>query len=1247
MKITETIKGLPTKVKRQLKNAMLLACAIATFAAPAFGGGYSVLKEEHITSQAAAIEDVDLLLVAASAFGEARKVMNATDNDLKDIFVSNTSAIIGNKWPNMGLIIGARDSLSGSIWSNYQSPLTLSGSEVATYGDSNLADAYNKYKAFGYAIQNLNNNAQKSQGSAVAVEEGLDAMSAAAIRLSSFGVKFLNDYNPGPVLIALYDSSYLATYSSNKLVQIVLNNDVLKNIITLFGDPVVTIGATNWSFFVVINAVLAIVGFALSLLLTLLGNRNIGDGLRKFIIRIFIGTCGIYLIANFMSTVLGWVNETMLDVGQSDESRYVEENLNLYDWYLTGFKLPSGTNLQIDSKGNFIFTPDIVRSINEYTYGRIHGGGDDAAIKAQMESYTQSGNTGIASFIMPSYSSADGGEAWSTDVYYAVLKNYAENKEDLMDDGGNESSPLHGGGSFNLFKSRYFWMSDMRMDQNGDGWTASGYGGDNYYGLNPISAFNLVRSDFSGSGITATATVYPSIAYVAFDVNSLHAYTESASPNMNALTRFIACFTLVLAALKGLITIFTAGFGGLISGGVKTAVGSSHGLGQALGAVIALLGGIIGISLIMSMTMSLLDTVYGIALELVGDTEVLNSFLQPVQEAVGGIPVLGKVVMGICRSIAEAIMTLVLALTFPKLGGIPITVFAQFMADLPGHMAERAQMIESMLMSGRSSAGGGLGGPRGGSGQYGRMSRQMAGNAFSSASRQTGAIVGAGLAAAGSLAGAGLSLAGKQLNKKADGLEGKPENPGIKNWDDMSPEQQAKAAEAASSTDGWADMDEDARQAALKDAGVYDDNRADSGTPEHDPAMGADLGEADVVTPEEAAIGGTAAAESVDEEVPVENAVQDPAAGGLDESGAPIQEVGQESSMNQSVQETEPAPASAAAESGTLAETAPAAETTAQVIGMGGEGKTSGSAPSTGNGSGQTVNVKEGDHVEGSKQNVDNNVRQDAKMDAKSVDASNTVNTAEVGKELGTAPSSTMPTGELSGTAALGSTTAATAATGTVPGGTSGGITATAQQAQAAGKETVHSGSLPAGTGSSKTGRSAAQQSGANAHYTSVSQNTQTGGNTAQNTSAQANSMTQVNMGADQSRSVSQTGSSIQAPGGQQSLDQEIDPQARKAAEAGSAGQSMNNGTAKSQYGKEMTAKEQRQARLLHAAGDGLQMMGGNRTLGQGIVDALGYAKDAALIAATPEELQQSGFMTNLRMKRMEKEQRRSRQDRK
>lgn len=1234
MKVTETIKGLPTKVKRQLKNAMLLVCAIATFAVPAFGGGYSVLKEEHITSQAAAIEDVDLLLVAASAFGEARKVMNATDNDLKDIFVSNTSSIIGSKWPNMGLIIGARDSLSGSIWSNYQSPLTLSGSEVTTYGDGNLADAYNKYKAFGYAVQNLNNNAQKSQGSAVAIEEGLDAMSAAAIKLSSFGVKFLNDYNPGPVLIALYDSRNLATYSSNKLVQIVLNNDVLKNIITLFGDPVVTIGGTSWSFFVVINAVLAIFGFALSLLLTLLGNRSIGDGLRKFIIRIFIGTCGIYLIANFMSIVLGWVNETMLDVGQSDESRYIEENLNLYDWYLTGFKLPSGTQLQIDSTGNFIFTPDIVRSINEYTYGRIHGGGGADAIKAQMESYTQSSNVGIASFIMPSYSSADGGEAWSTDVYYAVLKNYAENKEDLMDDGGNESSPLHGLGTFNIFRSRYFWMSDMQMTQNGDGWTASGYGGDNYYGLNPISAFNLVRSDFSGSGITATATVYPSIAYVAFDVNSLHSYSDSASTNMNALTRFIACFTLVLAALKGLITIFTAGFGGLISGGVKTAVGSSHGLGQALGAVIALLGGIIGISLIMSMTMSLLDTVYGIALEIVGDTEVLNSFLQPVQEAVGGIPVLGKFLVGICRSIAETIMTLVLALTFPKLGGIPITVFAQYMADLPGHMAERAQMIESTLMSGRSSAGGGFGGPRGGSGQYGRMARQMAGNAFSSASRQTGAIVGAGMAAAGSLAGAGLSLAGKQLNKKADALEGKPDNPGIKNWDDMSPEQQAKAAEAASSTDGWADMDEDARQAALKDAGVYDDNRADSGTPEHDPAMGSDIGSVEEAPVEEsvaAAEDTLDAADSVVEEAP-----QDPAAGTVEENGAPIQEVGQESSMNQpAAQETEPAPA-APAEGGAPAETAPAA---APVIGTGGEGKTGGTVPSTGNGSGQTVNVKEGDHVEGSKQNVDNNVRQDAKMDAKSVDASNTVNTTDAGKELGTAPAATTPTGELSGT------TTGLGTTGTA----AGGITATAQQAQAAGKDTVHSGSLPTGTRSSKSGTSAAQQSGANAHYTSVSQNTQTGGNSVQNTSAQANGMTQVNMGADQSRSVSQSGmgTPTQAPGGQQSLDREMDPQARKAAEAGNAGQSMNNGTARSKYGKEMTAKEQKQARLLHAAGDGLQMMGGNRTLGQGIADAIGYAKDAALIAATPEELQQSGFMTNLRMKRMEKEQRRNNRNRK
>ena len=44
----------------------------------------------------------------------------------------------------------------------------------------------------------------------------------------------------------------------------------------------------------------------------------------------------------------------------------------------------------------------------------------------------------------------------------------------------------------------------------------------------------------------------------------------------------------------------------------KGALGSSPGLGQAVGGVIALVGGVFGIGVIMTMSFTLLDQVYGI-----------------------------------------------------------------------------------------------------------------------------------------------------------------------------------------------------------------------------------------------------------------------------------------------------------------------------------------------------------------------------------------------------------------------------------------------------------------------------------------------------------------------------------------------------------------------------------------------------------------------------------------------------------
>lgn len=1288
MKVTDQLKNLPAKMKKQMRTALLFACATATFMVPIFGGGYSVLKEKPLTSSAAAIEDVDLLLVGASAFGEARKVVNASDNEAIDTFVSNTSTIVGNKWQNIGLIVGAREALSGSTWSTYQSPITLSATEVATYGDDNIADAYNKYKAFGYAVQNLNNSAQKSNTTAVSVDEGLDAMSTAAIKLGSFGVKFLNDYNPGPVLLALYDSRNLATYSQNKLVQIVTNNEVLQNVICLFGDKV---PGTGVSFFVLLNGVIAIIGFALSMLLTLLGNRTIGDNIKHLLVRIVVGTIGIYLISNLMSVLLKYTTETILNVTVSETSHYVENNLNVYDWYLTGFSLPSGTTLKIDDSGNFVFTRADVRAINQYTYNRLVGGANDNNMKARMETYAQNGNMGTASFVTPSQTTGGEGSAWSTDAYYAIMDNYAQNKDDLLDGKDEEGSPLADKSSVR-YASQYFWMSYLNMRASGDGWEVTGIGGSSFYGLNPISAFNLIRSDFSGETITSTATVYPPIAYVAFDAVSVHDATGST--NMNSITRFIASFTLILAAMKGLITIFTAGFGGILAGGVKTSFGSSHGLGQALGGVIAIFGGVIGISVIMSMSLSLLDTIYGISKDLLVGTEVVDAFLQPLRDSLGKIPVFGSLLMIIASNGVDLVLTLILSLTFPKLGGIPITVFAQFMADIPGRIAERAMMIESMLMSGRSSAGGGLGHGRAGSGQYGRAAQGMASQAFTSGTKQAGAVMAAGTAAVGALAGASLSMAGKAINKKADSVEGKPKNPGLKNWDELTPEQQTKAAAVAESTDDWKNMDEEARQNACQEAGVYDDNTADIGSGTTDTEQTVDNEQTSdteqtsnteqSVDSEEVEEASSAGEPSDGSAGGTEQTIEDthvPGTAGMEDSisaargetadstadsvtgklpDAEGSTAGGNSPMTGGTSDQHISSSIGQAESGTTGKSPDAASTTGsgepahdgqaqgdvhspyingttgQTNSAGPSGKVSEGASISGGTTENGVTNVEGDHVENGDQQFHTNVEQQNKMDAKNVDESRHLN-ADEGTGSDISGMADQRTADASGIL-------------NAPGTSSGSDMKDMPGAQGLGMASVEKDGQT-GPGSGRFGTQTLSGAGGRSNgvntsqsgtptYHSVNDNiSQTDGNTNLNVAAEMTNRNQFNAG-DNSHTVNTPETDLSQSEG---LDQNnMRQQAERAADNRATGQSMN-GTSTSAWGREMSIKDQKTARRLHAVGDALQMVGGNRTMGQGISDALGHAKDAALAYTLPEEMgYASTFMTSVRVKRLEQQQRRN-----
>lgn len=1177
MKAVKMIKQLPDKLKAQLMAALLLVCMVLTFAVPAFNGGYSILKTEKITSSAG-VSDVDLLLVGSSAFGEARKVMNSTNPDAQEQFIKNMNSIVGSsgyKWQNLGLLLGPKDALSGSTWNVFQNPTTLSLSEVQNYNkDGNsegLEKAYEKYKAFGYAVEVLNLKAKKSHSSAASLEEGLDSMSFAALKLGNFGVKFLNDYNPAPVALAFYDSSNLATYSENKLVKIVKNNQIMKQIICLFGDKV---GSTGVSFFVLLNAVVAVVCFTLSMLLTLLGNQSIGDGVRKFLIRIVVGTIGMYLIGNLMSVMLTHVSETVLNVEASENVSYIENNLNVYDWYLTGFSLPSPSNaeceLKIGKNGQFQFNKGTIKAINEYTYKRLTGKEPTAEkIKKRMEDYTANENFVTASFVTPTYESATNdegnGEAWATDVYYAIMENFANNT-DLMEGSDNESSALnkYAGQNFSILQSRYLWMSQLSMTKERGVWKINmPVTSNNYYGLNPISAFNLLRTEFSGDNITATSTVYPTVAYVAYD--AVNVKDSSGSNNMNSILRFIAIFTIIMAALKGMITIFTAGFGGILAGSIKTATGSSYGLGQALGGVIAMLGGLIGISLILSVTMTLLDAFYGIAYELLNGVEIIDAILSPIEDAVGDIPLIGDIIMGACKSMVGFLLTLIFSLTFPKLGGIPINVFCQYMADIPGRIAERAQMIEGMLLSGHGPGRGGLGRPGGGGGHggYGKMAAAQASQAFGNAQRQTVGVISGVAGAAAALGGVGLTAAGKALNKKADGVEGKPSNPGLDNWDDLSPEQQsAAAAAAADAGEDWDNMDQDARQKAMEERMEAEKANAQEAS-QGDEQSGDSADEQDSVAAEEL----DAAEENadVDGDIPDESSqmsMSDVAEGAVGEASDDQSIAGEDSNVSgvdgQS-SDGEDGEDISGADGQSIAGDNDSNDS--EVSGVDAQSLDGDNA-----GDDNVTNYNDNQESLHAEQNVGNEIKADA--DARSVD--NSTLTEEDNKNI---DGQTDKDNDKTPVAGNSMNDKNAPGSGIGAEGKPESMSASVQNNQTANMKNDQTANIKA----QQVDKSKATTMNKG---TGQGQRTGTGSNTNGNTSSAAN------------RTPSKT------------------PQPDTG--AGQTAQGLN-GTAKSAWGKEMSVKEQRKARLMHAMGDGLQMAGGNRTVGDGLRDAAGHMKDAAV----------------------------------
>lgn len=672
----------------------------------------------------------------------------AFQNNINSILGKN-SANAGKRFANIGLMIGPRTEGVGGAMDQFLNPNTLSEASILA-GYPFPTDDAKAYQAFGIAIHNTIAESLQVSSETADIETALDGIANTGRKMSTIGMRLLKDYNPGPIVEAFYDASALTQYPDNKLVAMVMNSPDLKNIITMMGSPIgeFSVAGRAPSLTLVLLTLIVVGLLIASVLMRLANGRAAGESIRKIMVRVLVSAIALPITVTLLNSGVNWV----VDVTESvDENSYIsitQTHLNMADWYSLGFPIPPGEKLVIDANGNFDFTPDLVKKINDYTYRTITG--KEATPEKVKERLDAAGgdnkNRSVAVFHKPATK-----EGWNTKPIYDAAEKLALNDT-------NDPVKIF---DFVTAGYEYFRGGTTEVVANAKGYTVINGSGDTRYGISPISAYNLMNSTFTKTGITAQTKggfTFPSVAYY---VGS-GAPTEAGLKTLNPLVNIIATFTMIMAALQGLFSILTNGFGGIISGGAKSTLGSSAGFGQALGGVLAVVGGVFGIGLIMTISFGLLGELQAIITELfwygAGETSVIDQALEPIRIALKKIPLLGGIAFKMAQGIIPLMVSLIGMLAIPKFGAIPIRVFSEKMAELPNAMADRAQQLENRF-TGDYHAGGGYGG--GGSGSIGS---QM-GQAISGA---TAGAKGVALGGAAILGGAA-SLAGSKLESYADG----------------------------------------------------------------------------------------------------------------------------------------------------------------------------------------------------------------------------------------------------------------------------------------------------------------------------------------------------------------------------------------------------------------------------------------------------------------------------------------------
>lgn len=726
------------KRKKILVTSLLSVFALTSFSSPVTlaEGDFDTIQAPSIVTSAyqaaqqnIAIKDAD----KASAENKKQETEKADDKSSEDkdkakenseskskdskeskenLNKNLTKIMSSGNFGTVGILFGPTSPVAFNNYAALQNTMSLDKAGITSLdtnsGGNGKAVAYHQ---FGLAIQKLQDESLDKDESVITVDDDARSMTKVATAFSNVGFKILREYNPAPVLLSFYDSSYLtnANYAGaggNKLIKLINQNEPLRTFIKFFGDP----GQFGFSRAVTIAMLFGFGSILAGLVQMAWNGRALSYKIRRFIVRIVIATL-LFPVAVFaFSEGVQQITDYKMNAEKTRDNTIVRRNLNLLDWYQnTSFGIPVGTSLTVKN-GEFVLSEDDIYNINKYAAKNAitgEGNDDDKVLAARIVAIAKNAKNRTLVTFHPAYSvSNEGGKAqrlpWETGKIIKFSESFANNTK-IADD-------------IDIGNIEYF-KGSLQMSNSGD--TTTFTMRKTGYGISPLAAYNLLNTSFNENGFSVRSNTNPS-QMVGVGINAIKFSGDSNgkkdkkdkndgdkqkgnSDTAPGIVLLFVTLRLVFTGIKGVSDVFITTFGAVFKGGAKAALGTSYGLAMLFGGFVAVFAGLLGVSIMVDFCINLIDYVYSMVKDLGVNVVGSEGLMKAVKDAPFPLNFIAKVITDKFVGLIIAIMAIFFV---PQLLIAPLSAYINWIKGIPNALAERAQRWENQFINSHGGPGG-------------------------------------------------------------------------------------------------------------------------------------------------------------------------------------------------------------------------------------------------------------------------------------------------------------------------------------------------------------------------------------------------------------------------------------------------------------------------------------------------------------------------------------------------------------